>query len=268
MRSWSRAPSRLILATLALPALTGACADDGGDTDPDLATICTAEVPCDLSAKPLTLAMVSAPRNRKSFQDLTTNEKTRFTNAILELKKYKNPWNISDWKTGALLNYYDVFVEWHADLYRCDGMKMSGETMTMFDDGWDNDMGMGAHMNPLVMPWHREYLLLFENALRQVDTWPATTPATYVSVPYWDWDATRASATVSPFKTDLMGPNGVVTSANHLVTSGPFANPTTFPIKVLPLTANSTSDSESSAIERVKVGGSRAHESVTGEYAN
>lgn len=242
MRPRSRASSCLALATLALTTLTGACADDGGDTDPDLATTgCSPTTLCDLSAKPLTLAMINAPRNRKSFQDLTANEKKRFTTAILELKKYKNPWNISDWKTGAILNYYDVFVEWHADLYRCDGMKMSGQTMTMVDDGWDNDMGMGAHMNPLVMPWHREYLLLFENALRQVDTWPATTPPTYISVPYWDWDATQVSSTVTPFKTDLMGPNGVVTNANHPVTSGPFASSTTFPIKVLPLTANSTS---------------------------
>ena len=63
----------LTLATLALTAVAGACAD-GGDADPDLATTgCSPTTLCDLSARPLTLAMINAPRNRKSFQDLTAD---------------------------------------------------------------------------------------------------------------------------------------------------------------------------------------------------
>jgi tyrosinase len=143
--------------------------------------------------RPLTLSMVTARRVRKNAAALTSTEKSTLVSALLELKKVENPWGLTNWKTGAPLSYYDAFVEWHVDLYRC------GQ-----NDGWANDEGMGGHMTPLVLPWHRPYLLLVENALRQA------AQSSTLSLPYWKWDDLASESAI--FSTNFLGGKGSATS--------------------------------------------------------
>jgi len=71
----------------------------------------------------------------------------------------------------------------------------------------------GAHMGPAFLPWHRQFILEFELALRKIDK--------SVILPYWDWRLDAASPKKSPlWGTDLFGGNG--TGKNHYVTTGPF----------------------------------------------
>lgn len=46
---------------------------------------------------------------------------------------------------------------------------------------------MTAHSFPFFLPWHREYLHIFENRLRQEDD--------TVTIPYWDWTRNRTMPT-------------------------------------------------------------------------
>lgn len=105
---------------------------------------------------------------RKNQSRLTSAEKRRFVNALLEIKR-----------TGQ----YDDFVRLHIEHYVSDGE--SGLRV--------------AHMTPSFLPWHRQFLLEFERALQRVD------PA--VSVPYWDWTVDRAAG-ASLWGGGLMGGNG------------------------------------------------------------
>ncbi|HEX9415696.1 MAG TPA: tyrosinase family protein [Gaiellaceae bacterium] len=124
-------------------------------------------------------------RVRKDIKDLTPQEKADFVAAILKLKQTPSPWN-------AKLSYYDQFVWWHRQSFLC----------TI----------MAAHMSSAFLPWHREFLLLFENALRQVSGKPIT-------IPYWDW--TDPNSTAAVFAADFMGGPGVA-SKGYAVMNGPF----------------------------------------------
>lgn len=116
---------------------------------------------------------------------LSADQKLAFTNAVLALKKKPSPWIEG-------LSTYDTFVLWHRDAFNCDIN--------------------AAHMGPAFFPWHRMYLHLFEQQLREVDP--------TVSIPYWDWtvDNTVDSYVWQP---DLMGGDG---SDDHgeAVIDGPF----------------------------------------------
>jgi tyrosinase len=69
-------------------------------------------------------------------------------------------------------------------------------------------------MGPAFLPWHRQFLLLFEEQLRSVDP--------TVSLPYWDW--TVDSGTDSyVWADDFMGGNGDP-AQGYVVTTGPFAS--------------------------------------------
>ncbi|MEU6732515.1 tyrosinase family protein [Streptomyces physcomitrii] len=118
---------------------------------------------------------------RKNQRHLSRAEKRRFVAAVLKVKR-----------SGQ----YDEFVARHIAQYNADG-----------------DEGLRlAHMTPTFFPWHRRFLLEFEEALRRAD------PA--VSVPYWDWTADRTAR--SPLWTEeLLGGNG--RSGDRQVTTGPFA---------------------------------------------
>jgi tyrosinase len=118
---------------------------------------------------------------RKDVSTLTSAEKRRFVAALLEIKRRGE---------------YDEFVRTHIEFFVPDG-----------------EYGLrSAHMAPSFLPWHRQFLLELEKALRRVDS--------SVSVPYWDWTRNR-TATSAPWTKDLLGGNG--RRSDHQVTTGPFA---------------------------------------------
>ena len=125
-------------------------------------------------------------RVRKDVKDLSPQEKADFVNAVLALKQTPSPFN-------PKFSYYDQFVWWHRQSFLCPIM--------------------AAHMSAAFLPWHREFLLLFEDALRQVSGKPIT-------IPYWDW--TNPNSTAAVFAPDFMGGNGKKTM-RWAVMNGPSA---------------------------------------------
>jgi tyrosinase len=129
---------------------------------------------------------------RKNVKDLTPQEKLDFVNAVKLLKATPSPYDTN-------LNYYDQFVYWHYRAFYCHG---NGSMGGMYP----------AHQNPAFLPWHRSYLSLFENALREVSGKP-------ISIPYWDW--TDSASTAALFSDDMLGGNGDP-AQGYEVTTGPF----------------------------------------------
>ncbi|MEV7342956.1 tyrosinase family protein [Streptomyces sp. NPDC093544] len=118
---------------------------------------------------------------RKDVSTLTRAERRRFVDAMLEVKRRGE---------------YDEFVRTHIEYYVSDG---EGGLRT-------------AHMAPSFFPWHRQFLLDLEGALRRVDSG--------VSVPYWDWTRDRTTSS-APWTADLLGGNG--RRSDRQVMTGPFA---------------------------------------------
>ena len=106
--------------------------------------------------------------------------------AILALKQQPSPWIEG-------LSTYDTFVLWHRDAFDC-GLN-------------------AAHMGSAFLPWHRQYLKLFEEQLQSVD--PTVTLA------YWDWTVDD-SPDLYVWQDDFMGGNGDQDQGEAVVT-GPFA---------------------------------------------
>jgi tyrosinase len=105
---------------------------------------------------------------RRNQRHLTSSQRTRFVQAVLELKR---------------IGGYDKYVKLHAQYFASDG-----------------ETGLRvAHMAPTFFPWHRQFLLTFERDLQMID------PG--VSIPYWDWTTDR-SATAPLWGPDFMGGNG------------------------------------------------------------
>ncbi len=105
---------------------------------------------------------------RKNVAELTREERRRFVNALLEIKRRGE---------------YDEFVRTHIQYFATDG-----------------ESGLRtAHMAPSFLPWHRRFLLDLERALRRVDS--------SVTIPYWDWTRDRTTTSV-PWREDLLGGNG------------------------------------------------------------
>ncbi|GAA2513984.1 tyrosinase family protein [Pilimelia columellifera] len=136
--------------------------------------------------------------NRKSVAALTTTEKANFVAAVKALKAQTTGRN------------YDWFVRTHMTYFST----VSGIRY--------------AHQSPSFLPWHRQYLTEFENALK------AHNPA--VDLPYWDWTVSRTT-TGAPFTSDFMGGNGQ--NGNGPVTTGPFAGATNWRINVSSTTSTS-----------------------------
>ncbi|HEY8637776.1 MAG TPA: tyrosinase family protein [Solirubrobacteraceae bacterium] len=113
-------------------------------------------------------------RIRKDVKDMTVLEKRDFVAAVLKLKHTPSPFG----KHGISL--YDALVYYHR---RAFGSEANG-----------------AHQGPAFLPWHREFLLAFENAMRNV-----THKA--ITIPYWDW--TDPASTRAAFGIDMMGGDGV-----------------------------------------------------------
>ncbi|MGK7958336.1 MAG: tyrosinase family protein [Crocosphaera sp.] len=94
---------------------------------------------------------------RKNATTLTSDEIARFVNALDTIKNTTRP--------GSTIPIYDEFVALH------DGV---------FSFIFEPSVGFNiTHGVPAFAPWHREYLIRFENALQSVD------PS--VTIPYWDW---------------------------------------------------------------------------------
>ncbi|WP_341874850.1 tyrosinase family oxidase copper chaperone [Streptomyces albofaciens] len=124
------------------------------------------------------------PHVRKNYLALTAQERHRFIQAVLETKR-----------SGA----YDALVAIHVRANSHDYLHRDHGLRT-------------AHLTPSLLPWHRQFLLYFEQALRAVD------PG--VTLPYWDW--TRDRGHDSPlWADDFMGGDG--RPGDREVTTGPFA---------------------------------------------
>ncbi|MFJ3921935.1 tyrosinase family protein [Streptomyces sp. NPDC090022] len=121
---------------------------------------------------------------RQNQKNLTSAQKKRFVAAVLELKR-----------DGT----YDTFVRTHDRWFVPDR---------------DSKLRVG-HMSPSFFPWHRRYLMEFENKLRALD------PG--VSIPYWDW-TTDSSPVSSLWAEDFLGGTGRAT--DRKVMTGPFAHDT------------------------------------------
>ncbi|MFC0849933.1 tyrosinase family protein [Streptomyces noboritoensis] len=119
---------------------------------------------------------------RKNQATLTSDEKKRFVNALLTLKR-----------NGK----YDAFVTTHNAFIMSDG----------------DDTDRVGHRSPSFLPWHRRFLIEFEQALQSVDS--------TVALPYWDWTADR-TATSSLWAADFLGGTG--RSRDSQVMDGPFAS--------------------------------------------
>jgi tyrosinase len=75
----------------------------------------------------------------------------------------------------------------------------------------------GVHDADVFLPWHRHYILEFEDLLRQVDS--------TITVPFWDWSLSAANPFASPMfgnQPHWMGGTGD-SSDNWCLNSGPFA---------------------------------------------
>jgi tyrosinase len=139
-------------------------------------------------------------RVRKSVTALTDAERKEFVDAVLALKRVKSPYDPS-------LSYYDQFVAWHKERYICH----SGDHMTA------TDSMLMIHTGPMFLPWHRELLVRFERALREVS-------GKEITVPYWDWTDPDSVSPGNPhavFRDDFMGGDGKP-DEQYAVTTGPF----------------------------------------------
>ena len=105
-------------------------------------------------------ADANALRTRRNIMSLNATQKARFVNACIALK--------------GLGTIDTSMVPWHQNA---------------------SNLGF-AHGSRTFLPWHREYLRRFEDALRGSGSAGATT----VTIPYWD-----SSAPGNPFAPDLAG---------------------------------------------------------------
>ena len=153
----------------------------------------SASAGCETEGVGFVSTAAATARVRPNVKELTLRERRTFTDAVLALKATPSPYD-------KRYNYYDQFVVWHKSLSRCD----PGDPFI--------DRQMTGHAGPMFLPWHRQLLLMFENALRPVSR-------TAVTVPYWDWTDRRSTAAV--YAEDFMGGDGDP-DQDYAVTTGPF----------------------------------------------
>lgn len=123
---------------------------------------------------------------RPNAKSLNPEQRQAYVDAVLALKQKASPW-------AAGLSVYDTFVLWHRDAFGC--------------------AVNAAHMAPGFLPWHRAFLLLFDQELKEVDP--------DVTLPYWDWTVDNQPDSYL-WSDDFLGPNGDPANT-QIVTSGPFA---------------------------------------------
>ena len=114
------------------------------------------------------------------------------------------------------------------DLERCRYIRTvkKASTVEPFKSEYDELIGSheelfttGIHNGDFFLPWHRWYILAYENLLRKVDC--------RVTVPYWDWSLDSESPFTSDvWNSDLCKYTGLGGDGNpSCVTTGPFATP-------------------------------------------
>ncbi len=119
---------------------------------------------------------------RKNAARLSPTERDNFLRAALTLKHtIANPGA----PANQQISIFDQFVAIH--LYTLSINVPGGGAFNM------------GHQNSAFCPWHRYYLLRFEQALQAVDP--------TVTLPYWDWTDHAASQNII-FQDDFLGPNG------------------------------------------------------------
>ncbi len=138
---------------------------------------------------------------RKNAASLTSDEWTRFLNAIVALKH--------TFAAGSSISLYDQIVAIHI-----------GVVQLIWGAG-PGSGGDGAHGGPAFLSWHREYIRRFELALQTIDS--------RVTLPYWNWGQGDLSETTALFQNDRIGPMGSGGASGMEIATGYFAlNPNAF----------------------------------------
>lgn len=132
---------------------------------------------------------------REDVKNLSAKQKAEFVAAVKKAKTVSSPWN-------PAVSYYDQFVLWHREAFKCS---------VSWDQG--GNWAGAAHNSPTFLPWHRQFLDLFEEMLQQMSGNPR------LALPYWDW--TDAESTAAVFSDDFLGGNGDP-KQQWGVTTGPF----------------------------------------------
>jgi tyrosinase len=127
----------------------------------------------------------SPPQVRRNAKLLSANDRGRLTEAIKATKQIPSRFDPTD-------NAYDYWVRLHYSAY--------------YDDS------MPAHMAPAFGPWHRWFLLLFEQDLQRIDP--------EITVPYWDWTVDQGRDAYI-WDDDFMGGEGDPND-RWIVKTGPF----------------------------------------------
>ena len=125
---------------------------------------------------------------RADYRSLSQAQRGTYIGALLKLKKDGNP------ATGR---NYDTYVDWHLQMMQ---LPMSQ---------------MRAHMGPMFLPWHREFLRLLELDLQALSDDPT------LAIPYWNWSDPAAGLNEPLWADDFMGGNG--RPSDLKVMTGPFA---------------------------------------------
>ncbi|MEO1389342.1 MAG: tyrosinase family protein [Cyanobacteria bacterium J06634_6] len=125
---------------------------------------------------------------RKSVTQLTPAEKVAFVSAVDTLQ--------STYPNNSSLSLYEQFVVQH--------ILTMGFRQSLGATG--PARGNPAHSYPAFLPWHRQFLLDFEQALQAID------PS--ITIPYWDWTDPDALNVI--LQDDFLGPTGKGTSVKVL----------------------------------------------------
>lgn len=131
------------------------------------------------------LVRCNGPRVRREIRDLSAAEWQAFANAVIALKSRPS-------RVNPNVNQYEDLARIHSEFVT------------------------EAHGGSFFLPWHRLFVLLFENLLREVD------PA--VSVPYWNWAIDGENPAMSTVWGRAGGSVREADGSPACIPNGPFAN--------------------------------------------